>query len=426
MTPDDGKASGSVAIGGFTLQVGGAGGTVIQQSTQPAAEGTGTLARALEEPEAKEKSAAVETAEKVEDASGVTAKCERAVSLSKGVAEGKALDPEQLGAEVGALLDLLERLDRKSRHKDALKIARALATLLMLLRRWAALLRTLRTALGVAEKLGDLDAIGWAKHELGTLRLAAGDIEGAGRDLHEAREIRERIGDRRGLATTNRNLGALCERLQQMLREEELVRRRPRGPRPTVLWVLALAVLFALAFAAGVLAGNGGNSGKPAGFENGGPHPTGPTGTSGVSGPSGTTGPTGSTGPTGKKSDGGAESSLLTVEINGVEGGEVVGEGGECLAFCKSEVTTGTELTVEAVPFKGYVFEGFSGACDTTAATCTFTMTEDLTLAATFAPEPTANPDGEPTGTTTSEESTEEEPLKKPEEEGEGEPSSPR
>ena len=304
------EATGSVQIGTFTLTVGGAGGTSVQSSATPAAEGTGTLAQALVEPEPKEPSKAEAAAETVEDASGVTAKCERAVTLSKGLSEGKVFDPDQLGAEVGALLDLLEKLDRKGRHKEALKIARALATLLMLMRRWQMLLQTLRTALGAAEKLGDLDAIAWAKNELGALRLVGGDVKGAERDLHQAREIRERIGDRRGLATTNRNLGALCEQLQQMIRREELVRTgaerdqgsmRDESRRPSFLRLLLLAVLFALGFAGGVLAGNGGSSGKPADFQGGGggPHPTTttPGGTTTTS-PRGTTTTTTTTEPT--------------------------------------------------------------------------------------------------------------------------------
>lgn len=273
----DEASPGSIAIGGFSLQVGGAGGVVVQQSTAPAAEGTGTLAQALEEPHPKDEGAVAAAAGTVESASDVTAKCERAVSLGKGVAEGKAFSPDQLSSEVGVLLDLLERLDRKGRHKEELRVARALATLLMLLRRWAALLQTLRTALHAAEEIGDLDAVAWAKHEIGSLRLVARDVEGAERSLHEAREIRERIGDRRGLAATNRNLGTLCECLRQMLREEDLVRPRPRNPRPMALRVLALAAVFALAFGAGVLAGNSGGSDKQAGFEKGGTttHPNG-------------------------------------------------------------------------------------------------------------------------------------------------------
>jgi hypothetical protein len=273
------ETTGSVQVGTFTLRVGGTGGTVVQSSSAPAAEETGTLAQALVEPEPKEPGKVEAATEVVEDASGVTTKCERAVTLSKGVAEGRMLDPDQLGAEVGALLDLLEKLDRKGRHKDSLRVARALATLLMLLRRWQMLLQTLRTALGAAEKLGDLDATAWARNELGALRLVAGDVKGAERDLHQARELRERIGDQRGLATTNRNLQSLCEQLQQMVRKDELVRSgaerdsgqmRNESRRPSVLRLLLLGVLVALAFAGGVLAGDSGNSGRPADFRGGG------------------------------------------------------------------------------------------------------------------------------------------------------------
>lgn len=375
------EATGSVQIGTFTLTVGGTGGTSVQSGSTAAAEGTGTLAQALVEPVAKEPGKAEAAAEAIEDASGVTAKCERAVTLSKGVAEGKVLDPDQLGAEVGALLDLLEKLDRKGRHKDALRLARALATLLMLLRRWQRLLQTLRTALGAAEKLDDLDAIAWAKNELGALRLVGGDVKGAERDLHQAREIRERIGDRRGLATTNRNLGALCEQLQHMLRKEELVRtgaERDKGQmhdearRPSFLRLLIVAVLCILFFAAGVLAGNSGGTSREAKFRNGDSHST-------------TTTDHGSTTTREGKT---TESLPLAIAIEGVERGEVVSSAGSCVEpSCTLQFPGGGTVSLEAVAFEGYEFDGFSGACETTAPTCTFTMTDSLSVTASFSHE---------------------------------------
>jgi hypothetical protein len=124
----------------------------------------------------------------------------------------------------------------------------------MLLKRWASLLQTLRIGLRAARELGDEATIAWAEHELGTLKLAAGDVEGAERNLRQAREIRERIGDRPGLAATNRNLGALCERLRNMVRDEELVRRSGRR-RPSFARTLALAALCVVFFGGGVAAG---------------------------------------------------------------------------------------------------------------------------------------------------------------------------
>jgi hypothetical protein len=249
-----------VELGGFTLQAGSPAGTLLEAGGAPAS-GDELLRRALEEPAAKKAETAPALATEVEEASEATAKIERAVALGKGIGEGRALDPTQLGLEVGALLDCLERLDRKGKHKKSLQMARALATLLMLLKRWADLLKTLRSALRAAEQLGDQEAIAWAKHELGTLRLAAGDLEGADRELGQAREIRERIGDRRGLAATERNMAVLCKHLRALLREEELIRREAQKPAPRLaLFALLLAFIFAaMGFAAGSMVGNSGS-----------------------------------------------------------------------------------------------------------------------------------------------------------------------
>jgi hypothetical protein len=257
-----------VEVGGYVLEPGGAGTTIRSEGAAGAA--AEPLQRAFAEaPQPAKAEPALAT--EVEEASQATAKIERAVALCKGIGEGKALDPTQLGLEVGALLDCLERLDRKKEHKKSIQMARALATLLMLLKRWADLLQTLRTALRAGEALGDLDAVAWAEHELGTLRLAAGDVADAERNLGQAKEIRERIGDRRGLGVTERNLGALCERLRQMLREGEMAEAAPQGsstPRLALLAVL-LAFVFATAgFAVGSLADNSSSPAQPTTVEN--------------------------------------------------------------------------------------------------------------------------------------------------------------
>jgi hypothetical protein len=233
-----------------------------------------------------------------------------------------------------------------------LRLARALVNLLMLLRRWAALLRAQRAALRAGEKLGDLSAVGWAKHELGTLRLAAGDVKGAERSLREAQEIRERIGDRRGLAATTRNLQVLCERLREMLREEELVRAGAQGSfalRPFIL-----AALFVLL--SRITDGNG--SRNPPTNGNGG----------------------GSNGP------GGDESFRLEVTVDGdgtvtVEGEGIVCPPEPCVVF-RSE---GEEVILEAQEGRGSVFEGFSSDCTGTEP-CPLTMNEDKTVTASFVP----------------------------------------
>lgn len=373
----------SLAVGGYVLDVGGAAGTVVQRRAGAAAEGAEPLERAFEEQEPEGDSGAAVAAGVVDDASEVTAKIERAVALGKGVAEGKALSPEQLALEAGTLLDLLGRLDRQERFKEALRLARALVNLLMLLRRWAALLRALRAALRAGEKLGDLDAVGWAKHELGTLRLAAGDVKGAERSLREAQEIRERIGDRRGLAATTRNLQVLCERLREMLREEELVRAGAQGP--PALRPLILAVLFVLPFgggvAAGVIAGNSSDAGDSARITDGNGKQNQPPDENGD----------GSSGPDGD------ELFMLEVTVDGegavaVEGGGTVCPPGPC----RVSLPEGEEVTLEVREDPGSVFEGFSSADCSGTEPCPLTMNEDKAVTAIFVPaEEKELPEGE-------------------------------
>jgi hypothetical protein len=412
------EATGSVQVGGFALQVGGEGGTVAQAGGG-GAEGTGALGRALAEAAPGPEGAAAEAAGAVENASDVTSNCEKAVRLGKGVAAGEAFDPDQLSLEVGTLLDLIERLDRDGRYEEELRLARAVSTLLMLLKRWSALLQTLRSALHAGEELGDPSSVAWAKHELGTLRLAGGDVEGAERDLRGAKEIRERIGDRRGLAATNRNLGALCERLRRMLRERELVRAaaereeggmRDRLLRSPVLRLLALAMLFALFFGAGVLAGDSGNSGREAGFSGGGTSgptgvssPTGHTGptASGASGP--TTGPTGpTTGPSGPTRSG--RPVPLSISIPNSFGSVKANEDECAEEACTLYFPAGEEVTLTTAAEAGAEFVGFSGAC-TGPEPCVLTMTGAMSVQVLFEENiepqgPTTTP---PTTTTTKE-----------------------
>jgi Divergent InlB B-repeat domain len=406
VSTSEGEIQGSVGLGDFTLQVGGAGGTVVQKSAGAAAEGTGTLAQALAEPQPQREGKAAAAAGAVEDAAAVTTQIERAVALGKGVAEGRELSPDQLFLEAGALLDLLERLDRKGRHKEALRLARALATLLMLLRRWTELLRTLRTALRLAESLGDLDAVGWAKNELGALRLAAGDAKGAERCLHEAGEIRERIGDRRGLATTTRNLQCLCEKLQEMVRKDELVRRTreetdsmlSKARRPSLLQLFLLAVLCALFFAGGVLAGNSGGSGNRVDFESGaGGHGNNHSGGGNDNGGSGSGNKAG-TGPY-----------TLTIAVEGEGSGTVEGSGIICEKSCEEILPAGTEVSLFAHYGRGTTFAGFTGDCE--GETCALILDEPMSVTATF---DTAEISTSSSGGTTTEEP--EEPVGEPEE----------
>jgi hypothetical protein len=245
---------GTIPVGSFVLEVGGPAGTVIREGDGEAA----ALADALAEwqppgPATEPPTTALEDAnELLDEAATATGKVERTLKIGEGAAAGDLLDPALLGLEADMVLDLLERLDRNGKAKEALQLARALSKLYALARRWAELLRALRAALRAGEILGDLSAIGWAKHELGTLRLAGGDVEGAERFLGEAREIRRGLGDREGLAVTEQNLRVLEGRLRPAWRRGP---RRWLGAHGHPLRLAPALVAGTLVFAVGIAAG---------------------------------------------------------------------------------------------------------------------------------------------------------------------------
>jgi hypothetical protein len=260
----------TVAVGQYVLEVGSPSGATLLTASTRDEESAKELALALIRGEPAAAEPETTTGEEVEglvdEASAATAKIERALALGKGFADAKALDPAQLGLEADALLDLLERLDRQGRAKEALRLARAASKLYALLRRWLELLRALRAALEAAEKLGDLRGIGWAKHELGTLQLAGGDRAGAERTLAEARQIRERLGDPSDLAATEHNLAVLARRAPQTPQIETGSASGSRGSRALRFGpALALGVVvFCAGVAGGAAIGGGSSAGKEA------------------------------------------------------------------------------------------------------------------------------------------------------------------
>jgi hypothetical protein len=73
----------------------------------------------------------------------------------------------------------------------------------------------------------------------------------------------------------------------------------------------------------------------------------------------------------------------LTVTKMGSGSGTVTGSGINCGATCQTEVATGTQVTLTAVPAAGTNFGGWSGACSGTGS-CVITMDAAKTVTATF------------------------------------------
>lgn len=372
-----------VEVGGFALAPGSPAGTLIERGDGSAAGAESEqLRQALDAPAPGKAETGPALATEVEEASESTAKIERAVALGKGIGEGQALDPTQLGLEVGALLDCLERLDRKGKHKKSLQMARALTSLLMLLKRWADLLKTLRSALRAAEQLGNQEAIAWARHELGTLCLAAGDVEGADRNLRQAREIREQIGDRRGLAATERNMQVLCDQIRQMLRSKELVRPRQGSGQTAPLRLALVAAAFLALFGGGVAAGMvlGGDSGggEPVAITDTNDPGNGQPGGDSSGDPDGDVKPV-----TDEELDEGPYP--LEITVTGKGSGTVDIEGFECNEV-PCLVPAGGSVTLVAAEERGSEFGGFSGSCNSDEPTCSLTATAPMAVTATFNP----------------------------------------
>jgi cell division septation protein DedD len=248
-----------VTLGRYELEVGAPPGTCIALAAQPEGADPRPLGLALQDGGGNEKQRKVaigDLPDVIDDVSGITTKAENAVALFRSLAEGNVLDPSRLSSEIDALVDLVARLDRAERWQEALQVAQAVSGLLALTMRWADLVRSLSVVVRAGEKIDDWPAVAWAKHELGTLHLAVDDVSSAEHELGEAREIRQELGDRRGLAATDRNLQIHCQELRRLLREGELAQRRRGVRRYTMLLVIAAAtLLLAGAASTAVLAG---------------------------------------------------------------------------------------------------------------------------------------------------------------------------
>jgi hypothetical protein len=200
----------TVAVGNYELDdLGSPEGAFALYTAEAEEENARRLAQALAA-EGEERDSTAPFDELIEDAQTVTGRCEKCVRLFNELAQGKALDPKVVSEEIDSLLELLGRLDRVGRHREALRLARDVSALLALFLRWLELVRSLRLALRLASSLGDPGMEAWALHQLGTLRLAAGVPRAAAGELEDALEIRRSLG-LHGLCASRHNLDA-CRR----------------------------------------------------------------------------------------------------------------------------------------------------------------------------------------------------------------------
>jgi hypothetical protein len=252
------RGTGQVAAGRFVLVVGGLGGTIVRLVPAGPTGESGDLAKQVKQGERQKRSkraaAAAGFEDRVEQASGATDAVEKAISLFKALAEHR-IDPKELSGGLDDLLGLLERFDKEGRLVDVVRLGRAVSGVLALAERWGELARTLHETLSAAERVSDPHAVAWANHELGTLHLCAENPAEAEHALRQAREMRDQLADRRGLAATDHNLTVLCRLLQEFVSDRRLI-EPGRLIRRLLLLGLMLAVVLGGGAAAAVITGS--------------------------------------------------------------------------------------------------------------------------------------------------------------------------
>ncbi len=409
---DPGSVTSTVVVGGYDIEVGAPTGIAISIGRDPQAQ-PGERVRlssaiAEQDPETRQGSRSsdelhprADAVDKLERVSGhadeTTEQVERADALWQGIATGQ-LQVSAINAELDSMLALLQKLDRSDRFEEQLRLARSLSLLLSVALRWLELLRSLRELLAAAERHGDAHARAWVLHELGTLRLAGGELKRADSALSEAAELRRRLGDRRGLAATERNLQVLCRTLRRLLREGRLVsadalERRARGRSSRrLLGRAGLLVLVGLLVAGGVLAATHGSH-SPAHASHG--SPTGGSHTAHHGGGS-SSGPRG-----GGSAQSGSGTAALTVAPT--HGGSVVSDpaGIDCPTSCTAAFSSGATVTLTASALGGFSFSAWSGDCNGPNP-CKLTMGADHSIGVQFSrvvTTTTTPPDTTPTVT---------------------------
>jgi tetratricopeptide (TPR) repeat protein len=344
----------SVSIGRYGLEVAAYGPSLAQFSSTrtradkaEARKNAGALHAALSEPDGRSGSLTpIEWIEELEaSADAVTARVERANRLFKAAAEDRPFDRGVLTAEVGALLGLLEKLDREGRYEEEIRVAKALHGLCVLAFRWLDLVRSLRAALAVARMAGDEAGQAWALNELGALHLCAGDPKKAKELLERALGVQARVGDAAGRCAGRHNLD----------------NARRDAARPVQIGVPRRLIAFgcvvgALAFfgaggaVLGVILGIGGDAAAAK-----------------------------------------VPTVTLTVEIGREGGGSVLGDGIDCGADCTAEFADGKTVILTAVAGSGSDFRRWDGvACEEglREETCTLRVNDDLTAIALFEAQP--------------------------------------
>jgi hypothetical protein len=195
----------------------------------------------------------------------VTDRVEHANKLFRAVSGDRLFDRNLLTGEIGALLGLLDRLDREGRYEEEIRVAKALHGLCVLAFRWLDLVRSLRFALAGARAVGDKVGEAWALSELGALHLCAGDAKNAAEHLEHALELQEKLGDAAGSCATRHNYDSARRDIVRPIQLGAPRRLLTPGGKVRPLFIAGIVAVTVLLGVGGVsiaqIVGNGGQGG---------------------------------------------------------------------------------------------------------------------------------------------------------------------
>lgn len=173
--------------------------------------------------------------------------------------EKQGPDPDFIKDELANLLGLIRWAAGGEYWQDVILLGRAVDSYLTLHGLWDAWGSILQDMLLAARSLGDLAAQAWVLHQLGTREIGVGQTQAAADLLHQALDLRQRLGDQTGMAYTQHNLDLLIPPPPAGPQNGST----PRFPRKGFLLAsfLAIIFLFAFGYAATAWSASSGNSG---------------------------------------------------------------------------------------------------------------------------------------------------------------------
>ncbi|MBE8991993.1 choice-of-anchor D domain-containing protein [Nostoc sp. LEGE 12450] len=160
--------------------------------------------------------------------------------------------PENLFQESDILLKLLQLAVKHGHYTEAITLAKAAESFLVLNGQWDAWQQVLEQTLQTVQTIGDQASESWVWHQLGTREFCLGNQTTAQTFLNEALRIRESLGDKIGAEATLHNLKILNQ--VPNIAEEPSPSIPEPLPTPPLsifrfpLWVTVIVATFSLCF----------------------------------------------------------------------------------------------------------------------------------------------------------------------------------